>query len=349
MFSLKPLKPLSDSVRLSPAGLRRRLFSAWIRGYPMWCTWQVTYRCNFRCGMCGYWRDIPESRVEPTLDDFALGSGKLSRLGSIFVSLAGGEPMLRRDILDIVAIVGSRHFTFLTTNGYDMTRETARELYRAGLWGASVSIDYASAEKHDRRRGIPGAFDRALAALEYLSQERTSPHQRVNLMVTLMHDNLDDVEPLLKLARERSANLMLQPYSVMKTGSRRFLPPRGAGRKLAELHDRYDNFLSNRVFLENIDRFLNGGVPDCRAGRLFFNIDTYMKVAPCVESRSNPVADLRTDSAETIVRKLAQANRTIRCTRCWYNCRGEIEQLAAPRGLMHALPIYLTNWFRNHR
>ena len=313
----------------------------------MWCAWQVTYRCNYRCAMCNYWRDTPESRVEPTLDDFRLGSRKLSRLGSLFISLAGGEPLLRQDILDIVEIVSKYHFTFLTTNGGAVDAAMARDLYRAGLWGASVSIDYASPEKHDRRRGKRGAFVQALAALENLSRARAAPHQRINLMVTLMHDNLNDVEPLLKLARERGANLMIQPYSVMKTGSMRFLPELGAGKKLAQLHDRHGNFLSNRVFLENIDKFLNGGVPNCQAGRWFFNIDTYMKIAPCVEKRTNPVADLRKDSAESIVRKLARANRDIRCTRCWYNCRGEIEQLANPRGMMHALPIYLTNSFRN--
>jgi len=345
---LKPLNPLPESVRLSPSGKRRRLFSAWIRKHPMWCAWQVTYRCNFKCKMCSYWRKTPESMVEPSLEDFRLGSRKLSQLGSLFISLAGGEPMIRTDILDIVEIIGRHHFAFITTNGYNVTADIARELYARGLWGASVSIDYADANKHDTNRGMTGAFNHAISALEYLSRARTQPHQRVNLMVTLMHDNLCEVEPLLKIARSAGANLMVQPYSIMKTGSRKFLPPPGSGRKLAELHGRYPNFLSNRVFLEKIDRFIEGGVPDCKAGRWFFNIGAFMEIAYCVENRANPVANLRVDSPEIIVKRLREASRSISCKCCWYNCRGEIEQLANPRGLMHALPVYLTDSFRNN-
>jgi len=342
------LAALKDEDSLRPLGKRRRLFGAWLRRRPLWCAWQVTYRCNFRCRMCPYWRKSAEAEVQPSLEDFRLGSSKLSTFGSILISLAGGEPTVRGDLLDIIRIVSRHHFTFMTTNGYLVDRNLARELFRAGLWGASVSIDFADAARHDASRGRQGAFDRAAAALEYLCAERTASHQRVNLMATLMHDNLDDMEGLLKLAANAGANFMVQPYSAMKMGDKSFLPPRESAGRLTELHNRHKNFLSNRVFLEKIGEYLDGGVKGCAAGRAFFNIDTYMKIAICVENRARPVASLRDDPPERILRKLREGAKGNDCARCWYNCRGEVESLGSIRGLIHALPIYLTDSFKNN-
>ena len=72
-----------------------------------------------------------------------------------------------------------------------------------------------------------------------------------------------------------------------------------------------------------------------------------MSVAVCVEYRSQPVANLRDDPPETILANLAEAARQVTCKRCWYNCRGEIESIRSLRGLLHALPVYLTNSFKN--
>ena len=191
----------------------------------MWCTWQVTYRCNFRCGFCHYWKDPTGDRPEQSLDDFAAGSQRLAQMGSLLISLAGGEPLLREDLPDIVREVARFHFPFITTSGWHVTPELADELFEAGLWGASVSIDYADAGRHDKARGTKGAFDRAVAALEHFSNARKYDWQRVNLLAVLLHDNQDQVEDLIRLAAEHDAYFMIQPYSVRKTGSRRFVSP----------------------------------------------------------------------------------------------------------------------------
>ena len=316
-----------------------RLFRAWSSRHPVWCTWQVTYRCDFRCGFCHYWKDSRGGQPEQTVEMFVDGSLKLAKLGSLLISLAGGEPFLRSDLPQIVRAVARYHFPFVTTNGWHITRELARELFEAGLWGASVSIDYADPAKHDQRRGVKGAYQRALRALEYFSQARLHKWQRVNLICVLLHDNLDQIEPLLKLAAERDAYFMVQPYGLPKTGSRRFVHQgHGASATLLALHDKYRNFLSNRVFLARFDQALNGGVPGCRAGTAFFNIDSAGDIAICVEERGGTVANLYRDSSQAIVRKLRSASRGNTCTDCWYNCRGETEMLYHPTAIFKSLP-----------
>jgi len=305
----------------------------------MWCAWQVTYRCNFRCGFCHYWRDPMGHAPEQTLEQFDVGSRKLAKLGSIFVSLAGGEPLLRKDIVEIARLVSRYHVAFLTTNGWEMTPELARDLYRAKLWGVSVSLDYADPDRHDRRRGMPGSFERAVRALTYLRAGTRWPWQRVNVMTVLMHDNLDQIEPLLRLAADYGAYLMIQPYSFRKTGSHRFAHVNGpVSPYLLDLKRRYRNFLSHPIFLSRFDEALNGGVPNCQAGRAFFNIDSTGDISICVEERHQPVANLFREHEQVIIRRLKAQARRNTCTDCWYNCRGEVEMLMRPWSLALSLP-----------
>lgn len=316
-----------------------RLFRAWSSRRPVWCTWQVTYRCNFRCGFCHYWKDPLGNLPEQSVDNFAAGSQRLAQMGSLLISLAGGEPLLREDLPDIVREVARYHFPFITTSGWHVTPELADELFEAGLWGASVSIDYANAKQHDKARGVKGAYDRAVAALEHFSNARKYDWQRVNLMAVLLHDNQDQIEDLIRLAADYDAFFMIQPYGVRKTGSERFVNPfADISAKMLALKDRHRNFLSNRVFLSRFDEALNGGVPGCRAGTAFFNIDSRGDIAICVEERAHPVANLYRDSAADIVRALNARADGNTCKACWYNCRGEVEMLYHPVSLVKSLP-----------
>ena len=275
--------------------------------------------------------------------DFRAGSRKLSELGALLISLAGGEPLIRPDIVDIVDAVAEWHFPFITTNGWFSTPELAEDLFAAGLWGVSISLDYADADRHDQRRGMPGAFERGLAAIEHFSAARKHKWQRVNWMAVLMEDNLDQIEPMIKMAAERDAYFMVQPYGVRKTGATRFVhaDTGGVGGQLLDLRAKHANFLSNPYFLSRFDAALNGGVPGCRAGRGFFSIDSTGDIAVCVEERARPVANLYEHSATEIVQRLRNDTVPQKCTACWYNCRGEIESLYDLWGLTKSLPTLL--------
>jgi MoaA/NifB/PqqE/SkfB family radical SAM enzyme len=330
--------------RLSPLAKKLGLFRSWVSGHPLWLAWQVTYRCNLRCSFCNYWQHPSRPEEELSVAEFREASRRLADLGAILISLAGGEPLLRDDLVDIVEAVGRYHFPFITTNGWSATPELAGEIFRAGCWGVSVSLDYASAAPHDAQRGRAGAFDRALAAVEMFSRARRHDWQRVNVMCVLVHDNLAEVEKLLKLSARLDAYFMVQPYADIKTGDRTFLASAGVSRELLRLRRAYPNFLSNPDFLERFDRYLaDGRVPGCRAGQAFWNIDERGNAALCVEHRSRPVGNVLTTAPGELVRRLRRAARENSCQRCWYNCRGEIEALYRPWGLLKSLPTYVFN------
>ncbi len=327
------------AIQAAASEKKARLLRAYFARRPVWCAWQVTYRCNFRCRICDYWREPHSAEEELSVADFARGARNLARSGSLLVNLAGGEPLLRSDLPEIVAAIARWHFPLLTTNGWRLQPERARELWQAGLWGASVSIDYPDAARHDSERGIGGAFDEAVRALETFRDTRTAPHQRVNLMAILTAENQDSLGEVVALADRMGVHFMVQPYGVLKTGDTSHRPRPPVSARLLDLRRRYRTFLSNPYFLSRFDAALDGGIAGCRAGQATFNIDERGLVAKCVEDRQNPVGSIVETPMPILVRRLREKWRANTCRDCWYNCRGEVEALYSPRGLASALPL----------
>jgi MoaA/NifB/PqqE/SkfB family radical SAM enzyme len=321
-----------------------KIFSRFFIGRPVWCTWQVTYRCNLHCDFCDYWKCRIKPSEELSLREIETGCRTLFGISSFMISIGGGEPFMRPDLPAIIEVMARYHMPLLTTNGWFVTREFARNAFRAGLWGASVSIDYANEERHDRSRGTDGAFRRALRALEYLSGERCGRLQRVNVMAVLKKDNLGEMEALIRLAARYGAYFMVQPYCSLKGGEGRFTPDAAVSEHLLALRRKHPNFISNPYFLERFDAALNGGVPDCKAGKGFFNVDNFGNVAKCVEHLDQPLGNVVTDAPGKILRRLNEAWRANACRGCWYNCRGEIEALYHPVGFLKAMPVVLSTW-----
>lgn len=343
-----PVAPSFDELDLeSPRGMwwkKARLLKAFLLGRPVWVTWQVTYNCNYGCSFCTYWQNDFKPHEENSLEDFRIGAEKLSELGSLIVSLAGGEPMLRRDIHQIVDILARDHFPYLTTSGSGMTTKRARQLWEAGLWGCSVSIDYANPDKHAEHRGVKFAFERALKAIEQLMEARTDHrYQRVQIISVLTDDNLAEMPKLCDLARELGVYWQVQPYSVMKTGNEKQRHLRGATDVLMDLKERYpETFHTNRLYLERFDEAVNDGIDGCIAGRAMFNIDNQMVASKCVEfNTTEPCGNLREQSMDEVIASLRAAHDRNTCTACWYSCRGETEVLYEPRGFLNSMHSFL--------
>lgn len=131
---------------------------------------EVTLNCPLRCIHC-YCR-AGESEEQPSLDEVKHVLKELREAGTRFVDLVGGEPLARKDILDILAYareIGQP--VMVNTNGVLVTGEFVRELKKVNpdvLFG--VSIDGASPGTCDALRG-KGTFEKALKAIKVLKSE----------------------------------------------------------------------------------------------------------------------------------------------------------------------------------
>jgi heme b synthase len=145
--------------------------------------WETTRRCNLACLHCRaaagsgpYPDELTTAEGQKLLDD-------LATMGQVVVILTGGEPLLREDIFDLAAYGAALgHRMVMAVNGTLMTPQIAVRLKEAGIQRVSISIDGASAASHDRFRGVPGAYDGALAGIA-ACKEAGLPFQ-INTTVT---------------------------------------------------------------------------------------------------------------------------------------------------------------------
>jgi len=319
-----------------------RLAWGFLSGRFIHCNLQLTYRCGLKCQICDFWRTEHNAAEELTPEQVRLVGRKLNELGTLIISLAGGEPLLREDLCEIIGILrDANHFPIMITNGWHVDERRARELMQAGLQEVSVSVDYRDAAKHDRQRGGAGSWERAVRALELLRKHRADSRQRVHMISVLMDDNLEEIEPLLKLSRELGVTYMLTLYSYSRGQKPRRTPDGAVSRRLLELKARYPGFVTLTSYLEKLDQAIaEGGIGDCRAGRLLLNIDPAGNVARCTETLDSPAGNILTEDIGELRRKLLEVQRTQPCRECWTSCRGFAESMLQPPRLRQWREFY---------
>ena len=310
-----------------------RLAGAFLKGRPIWCSWQVTRRCTSYCMFC-------EHRLEGAGEELDLAgcarvAEELSAAGSLVVSLTGGEPFLRADLADIVGIVAARHYPLLTTHGWLVTREKARAVWEAGLEGATVRLHAARADRHDDAAGLPRAHARALEAVGAFVSERTRPSQRVHVKVRVeAAADLDGLDDLLRETAGLKASVIVEPGFPLGGGEA------GLSSRLLAKKRAHRNLRSSARYLARFDEALVSGVGGCQAGRAFLNVDHRGRVSKCVEfqGQADRVGDLTRERWRDVAPRLRGVSDANACRSCWYASRGEVEGLYSARGLVSALP-----------
>ena len=126
----------------------------------------ITKKCGFRCEHCFEWENLNKAEAM-TGTDLNQILQRFSDMGVSQVQLSGGEPMNRFSILtSLLAPLRGKMDAWLYTTGYSLTRERALSLKMDGLTGVIISIDDHRPEHHDRFRGVPGAWNKAMQAVE---------------------------------------------------------------------------------------------------------------------------------------------------------------------------------------
>jgi MoaA/NifB/PqqE/SkfB family radical SAM enzyme len=296
-----------------------------LRRKPFQVLLQVTNRCNMQCSFCDFWPNGAAPGQELTVTDFERIERDLATLGTFIVSIEGGEPCIRADLVDIVAVFARRHIPLLYTNGWYVDDAKARALWSAGLAQVGVSIDYATADRHDRRRRMAGAFSRAWRAVSTLRD--TAPHggKQVHVMTVLMRDNADEFEALLQMsARERVGHCAtLLSTRGFRRAAGAEMPAADVGAEYAERWSAHPHVRMFGDYMRGIAPFLDGApMPECQAGIQGFNIDHVGNVAHCIEKIDRPFGSVRDEPLASIHRRMREAQPARGCQDCWTACRG---------------------------
>jgi AdoMet-dependent heme synthase len=150
------------------------LSSVFKKQVPWLIEFSVTYRCQCKCPHCsvGAYLDKADKKDELTGGEIKNVLTQAARIGIPKVDFFGGEPLLRGDIVDLVGFGAKKGlYMSVTTNAWLLTKEMTAKLKRAGISCINISLDSVSEEKHDSLRGLPGLYQKALAAAMYCHEE----------------------------------------------------------------------------------------------------------------------------------------------------------------------------------
>ena len=161
--------------------------------------WDVTGRCNLHCAHCAvadiYDHDGQSIGPEVTSEEGLVILRRLREAGCRHLRLAGGEPLMRRDITDLAAAAHQMGFTriVIVTNGTGLTSRLADALLDAGVNEIVVSLEGATAQTHDQVRGN-GTYIRAIKGLETMLERRPTDSQlKIAAQLTLSRPNQREI------------------------------------------------------------------------------------------------------------------------------------------------------------
>lgn len=161
--------------------------------------WNVTRSCNLKCLHCyaqaeqeNNQDEIPTTKAREVIQD-------LADFGVPVILFSGGEPLVRKDIFELAELAVSKGMrAVISTNGTLIDRSTARKLKSIGLSYVGISLD-GGESVHDRFRGVPGTFQKAMQGLENCQREDL----KVGLRFTIYKDNFQEIPKLFHLIKER--------------------------------------------------------------------------------------------------------------------------------------------------
>jgi radical SAM protein with 4Fe4S-binding SPASM domain len=215
---------------------------------PYVISWNLTYRCNLACEHC--YLDAggkPEVRTEGFADRSELSTEECLRVveevarfaPDCLLILTGGEPLLRRDIVEIIGHAASKAlWVVVGTNGVRITENLAEILRHAGARGLSLSLDALDERRHDFFRRVRGAWRNTVEGAKILGKAGLP----FIVQTTVARHNVGELEEIASFAHEELGAKVWNLY---------FLVPTGRGAHVSDLdQDAYDRILADLFVLQ---------------------------------------------------------------------------------------------------
>lgn len=273
---------------------------------------ELTYRCNLDCYFC--YNDLSLEGRPLSTEQYVDLLGQLHDLGTMNLTLTGGEPLTHRDFFYLGR--KAREYGFVVrvkTNGHALTGKLARRLKdEVDPFGIEVSLHGACAETHDRQTRVKGSFDRLMLNLPQI----LSMGLRVKINSTLTVWNESEMAAMYEIADRLGVTLSFDPQVTPRDdGDMEPLSIRPSSDAVKRLHRlqklRYDQQRfkaksgnagqgmrqgTRQRKEHHEDRSggnenRSGGSKYCGTGSAGVTIDPYGNVYPCVQWRK-PVGNV---------------------------------------------------------
>ena len=285
--------------------------------HPVLCNYYLTYRCNAKCGFCDIWE---QPSPYATLENVEANLNDLKKLGVKVIDFTGGEPLLHRQLPEILSLAKHQGFiTTITTNGL-LYPKKAKSL--AGLIDMlHFSLDSYDQEQHDSMRGV-ACYESVLSSIDIALELGERP----DILFTVFPHNLDQIAPVYEnITKPNKLVLILNPafgYNEVDTGDTLSSRQRNDLRSWRKKRLVYlnDAFIS---LIEDGGNHINN--PICKAGSSTIVISPHNElISPCYHLNKDQFK-LTGDLIDVYARKevqnaLSMEGKLPECEGCAINC-----------------------------
>lgn len=183
----------------------------WNGNTPIYVHFGLTHRCNLTCAMCGLWKkgrqdeELTIAQIESTADN-------LRRLGTMAISLGGGEPFLRPDLPKIVkAFIDRGIETRILTNALAGTEELHMAVVEAGLRHISISLDTPHPQVQSEICHKPEIWEKIIERIKFWAEIIRKRGGTGILNCVVSTRNIKDIPQMLAIAKAYNFYLSLVP------------------------------------------------------------------------------------------------------------------------------------------
>ena len=175
---------------------------------------ELTNRCNFRCRMCGIWRE--ETKTDFGLDHFEAMLMQKAVRSVRLIGLTGGEPFCLGDLHDYYTLARryapAAHIN-ISTNGY-YTESILKFLTNAERSAPSITISYDGMKSHDAIRGMDGASERLWNTVRQIRKQ--FPKTALSLKLTITNENHSELLDTARQCKEHGIALRIKTLEKLK-------------------------------------------------------------------------------------------------------------------------------------
>jgi AdoMet-dependent heme synthase len=305
--------------------------------YPFFVQFHLTEKCNLSCLHCYQNSTSDEMIYEDVIYTINSIASTVHCWASHYsmdmapsIHFTGGEPLLRKDIFDVLRYARSKGFsTSLLSNGTTINNKIARRLKDVDVRDVQVSVDGLE-EVHDSIRGS-GTFRKALSGILNLVIEGID----TNINMTVSSLNYGEIDSLVRLAKELGVNTVgfsrLVPCGQGKELSEYLLTPEqltGLSEKLLQSRNGHGVSLVSRDPLMNLPKDIDNTdisqlefpLGGCAAGIFGVTITANGTIMPC-RRMDLAIGNIKTDNFRRLWAE-SQVLTSLRNRQCYHgNCR----------------------------
>lgn len=261
---------------------------------PRWLLAELTYTCPLQCPYCSNPVDFYRYRNELDTDGWIKVLNQARELGAVQLGLSGGEPLVRKDLEDIVREGRELgYYTNLITSGIGMDAVRVRKLRDAGLDHIQISFQASDQVLNDRFAGTDAFKHKVEMAREVKAQGYP-----MVLNFVLYRDNIDRIADILDLAMDLKADQVelanTQYYGWALANQKQLLPSRDQLQRAEKIVQGYQKrFEGKSKIIFVIPDYYEDRPKACMAGwgNIFLSIAPDGMALPCQGARQLPGLD----------------------------------------------------------